>query len=114
MPMKTAVQVAADVAVLLIVVSSSGTGAPPCSGAADWLAGGEPPEVVTAIVPAEEEVEFAAELEMPMNTTEQVEADVEVLLADVSSSGTGAPPCGGPTDWSAGGELPGDVTVWGG
>jgi hypothetical protein len=27
-----------------------------------------------------------------------------VLLADVSSSGTGAPPCGGAADWSADGE----------
>ncbi|KAK1692417.1 hypothetical protein QYE76_009114 [Lolium multiflorum] len=32
---------------------------------------------------------------MPMKTAEQVAADVAVLLADVSSSGTGAPPCDG-------------------
>ncbi|KAK1679473.1 hypothetical protein QYE76_040321 [Lolium multiflorum] len=48
-----------------------------------------------------------------MNTAEQVPTDVVVLLADVSSSGTGAPPCDGPADWSVGGEPPGDVTVWG-
>jgi hypothetical protein len=35
-----------------------------------------------------------------------------VLLADVYSSGTGAPPSGGVADWSMGGEPPGDVTVW--
>jgi hypothetical protein len=33
---------------------------------------------------------------MPMKTVEQVAVDVTVLLADVSSCGTGAPPCGGP------------------
>jgi hypothetical protein len=37
-----------------------------------------------------------------------------VLLADVSSSGIGGPPCCGSADWSAGGEPSGDVTVWGG
>ena len=49
-----------------------------------------------------------------MKTAEQIAADVALLLADVSSSGTGAPPCGGAADWSAGGEPPSDVTVWGG
>jgi hypothetical protein len=66
-----------------------------------------------AIVPAEDEVEFAAELNMPMKTADQVAADIAVLLTDVSSSGTGAPPYGGAVDWSVGGEPPGDVTVWG-
>jgi hypothetical protein len=50
---------------------------------------------------------------MPMKIAEQVQADVAVLLADSSSSGTGAPPCGGAVDWSSGGEPSGDVTVWG-
>jgi hypothetical protein len=48
-----------------------------------------------------------------MKTAEQVAADVAVLLVDVSSSGTGAPPCGGAVDSSAGGKPPGDVTFWG-
>jgi hypothetical protein len=48
-----------------------------------------------------------------MKSAEQIEADVTVLLAEVSSSGTSAPPCGGAVDWSAGGEPPGDVTVLG-
>jgi hypothetical protein len=48
-----------------------------------------------------------------MKTTEEVATDVVVLLTDVSSSGSGAPPCGGTADWSAGGEPPGDVTVLG-
>jgi hypothetical protein len=50
---------------------------------------------------------------MPTKTAEQVAADVPMMLAEVSSSGSGAPPCGGATDWSAGGEPPGDVIVWG-
>jgi hypothetical protein len=48
-----------------------------------------------------------------MKTAEQVEADVAVLIADVSSSSTGAPPYDGVADWSTGGEPPGDVIVWG-
>jgi hypothetical protein len=46
---------------------------------------------------------------MPMKIVEKVEADVAVLLGDVSSSGTGAPSCGGAAGW----EPPGEVTVWG-
>jgi hypothetical protein len=49
-----------------------------------------------------------------MRTAEQIAPDVEVLVADVSSSGSGAPPCVDAADWLAGGEPPGDVTVWGG
>jgi hypothetical protein len=44
--MKTTEQVAVDVAVLLIIVSFSDTGAPPCGGAADLSVGGEPPSDV--------------------------------------------------------------------
>jgi hypothetical protein len=49
----------------------------------------------------------------PMKNAEQVEADVAVLLADVSTSGTGAPPCDGVANCSVEGESPGDVKVWG-
>jgi hypothetical protein len=50
---------------------------------------------------------------MAMKTAEKIAADVEGLLTEVSSSGTGAPPCSGPADWSTGEEPPGDVTIWG-
>jgi hypothetical protein len=67
--------------------------------------------VVTTIVLVEDEVEFTDKLKMPMKNAEQFAADVVVLIADVSTSGSGDSPCGGAADWSA--EPLGDVTVWG-
>jgi hypothetical protein len=49
---------------------------------------------------------------MPMRTAYQIAADAEVLVAGVSSSGGGAPPCGDAADWSVRGKPPGDETVW--
>lgn len=48
---------------------------------------------------------------MRMKTAKQIAADVAVLLAELSYSGTGAPPCGGLV--SGRGTI-GDVTLWGG